>query len=176
METYPIWQMQILPNCLYMVAHGSSKTTICIEGMYKSCSTHFLLAWCRSLALHTVFNLNRFLWRDAQILRYEFSLDLRGRTIALTLHMGVLSKTFAIKSCTNPVRHIFPWLPGEAVDLHTGVRTKTFAMSVLYLKTKLNWGNRIKPGEADNFFTTAFWRCSMIACQVSWISDEFWIY
>ena len=49
--------------------------------------------------------------------------------------MGVLSKTFAIKSCTNPARHIFPWLPGEAVGLHTGVLTKTFAMSVLYLKT-----------------------------------------
>ena len=49
--------------------------------------------------------------------------------------MGVLSKTFAIKSCRNPARHIFPWLPGEAVGLHTGVLTKTFAMSVLYLKT-----------------------------------------
>ena len=28
----------------------------------------------------------------------------------------------------------------------------------------------------DNFFTTACWCRSMIACQVSWISDEFWIY
>ena len=46
-----------------------------------------------------------------------------------------LSKTFAIKSCRNPARHIFSWLPGEAVGLHTGVLTKTFAMSVLYLKT-----------------------------------------
>ena len=26
------------------------------------------------------------------------------------------------------------------------------------------------------FFTTACWCRSMIACQVSWISDEFWIY
>ena len=49
--------------------------------------------------------------------------------------MGVLSKTFAIKSRKNPARHILPWLPGEAVGLHTGVLTKTFAMSVLYLKT-----------------------------------------
>ena len=49
--------------------------------------------------------------------------------------MGVLSKTFAIKSCRNPARHIFSWLPGEAVGLHPGVLTKTFAMSVLYLKT-----------------------------------------
>ena len=47
---------------------------------------------------------------------------------ALTLHMGVLSKTFAIKSCRNPARHIFSWLPGEAVALHTGVLTKTFAI------------------------------------------------
>ena len=54
---------------------------------------------------------------------------------ALTLHTGVLSKTFAMKSHKNPARHIFPWLPGEVVGLHTGVLTKTFAMSVLYLKT-----------------------------------------
>ena len=58
---------------------------------------------------------------------------------ALTLHTGVLSKTFAIKSCRNPARHIFSWLPG-AVGLHTGVLTKTFAMSVLYLKSELNCG------------------------------------
>ena len=89
--------MQILPNCLYVVAHGSSKTTVCVEGMNKSCAT-------------------------------------------LTLHTGVLSKSFAIKSCKNPARHIFSWLPGEAVNLHTGVLTKTFAMSVLYLKSKLNSG------------------------------------
>ena len=56
---------------------------------------------------------------------------------ALTLHTGVLSKSFAIKSCRNPARHIFSWLPGEAVGLHTGVLTKTFVMSVLYLKTVL---------------------------------------
>ena len=87
--------MQSLPNCLYVVAHGSSRTTVCVEGIHKSCS-------------------------------------------ALTLHMGVLSKSFAIKSCRNPTRHIFSWLPGEAVGLHTGVLTKTFAMSVLYLKSELN--------------------------------------
>ena len=80
-----------------MVAHGSSRTTVCVEGMHKSCT-------------------------------------------ALTLHTGVLSKSFAIKSCRNPARHIFSWLPGEAVGLHTGVLTKTFAMSVSYLKTKLNYG------------------------------------
>ena len=45
---------------------------------------------------------------------------------------------FAMKSCTNPARHIFARLPGEAVGLHTGVLTKTFAMSVLHLKTVLN--------------------------------------
>ena len=28
----------------------------------------------------------------------------------------------------------------------------------------------------DKIFTTACRCCSMIACQVSWISDEFWIY
>ena len=28
----------------------------------------------------------------------------------------------------------------------------------------------------DKIFTTACWCRSMIACQVSWISDEFWIY
>ena len=28
----------------------------------------------------------------------------------------------------------------------------------------------------DKKFTTACWCCSMVACQVSWISDEFWIY
>ena len=83
---------------------------------------------------------NRLRWRDAQIPRCEFSLDLRGKTIALTLHTGVLSKTLAIKSCTNPARHIFPCLPGEAAGLHTGVLTKTFATSVLYLKTELNLG------------------------------------
>ena len=84
--------MQILPNCSYVLAHGSSKTTVCVERMHKSYA-------------------------------------------ALTLHMGVLSKTFAVKSCRNPIRHIFSWLPGEAVGLHTGVLTKTFAMSVLYLKS-----------------------------------------
>ena len=80
-----------------MVAHGSSKTTIRVEGMHKS-------------------------------------------SVAITLHTGVLYKTFAIKSCRNPARHIFSWLPGEAVGLHTGVLTKTFAMSVLYLKSELNCG------------------------------------
>ena len=80
-----------------MVAHGSSKTTVCVEGMNKSCA-------------------------------------------ALTLHMGVLSKSFAIKSCRNPARHIFSWFPGEAFGLHTGVLTKTFVMSVLYLKSELNCG------------------------------------
>ena len=80
-----------------MVADGSSKTTVCVEGMHKSCA-------------------------------------------ALTLHTGVLSKLFAIKSCRNPARHIFSWLPGEAVGLHTGVLTKMFAMSVLYLKSELNCG------------------------------------
>ena len=60
--------------------------------------------------------------------------------VALTLHTGVLSKTFAIKSCRNPARHIFSWLPGEAAGLHTGVLTKTFAMSVLHLKSELNYG------------------------------------
>ena len=40
-----------------------------------------------------------------------------------------------LKGCKNPGRHIFPWLPGEAVGLHTGVLTKTFAMTILYLKT-----------------------------------------
>ena len=80
-----------------MVAHGSSKTTICVEGMHKSCA-------------------------------------------ALTLHTGVLSKTFAIKCSRNPARHIFIWLPGEAVGLHTGVLTKMFAMIVLYLNSELNCG------------------------------------
>ena len=80
-----------------MVAHGSSKTTVYVEGMHKSCA-------------------------------------------ALTLHTGVLSKSFAIKSCRNPAWHIFSWHPGEAVGLHTGVLTKTFAMSVLYLKSELNCG------------------------------------
>ena len=89
--------MQILPNCLYVIAHGSSKTTIYVEGMSKSCAT-------------------------------------------LTSHTGVLSKSFVIKSCRNPTPHIFSWLPGEAVGFHTGVLTKTFAMSVLYLKSKLNCG------------------------------------
>ena len=59
---------------------------------------------------------------------------------ALTLHTGVLSKTFVIKSCRNPARHIFSWHQGEAVGLHTDVLTKTFAMSVLYIKSKLNCG------------------------------------
>ena len=49
--------------------------------------------------------------------------------------MGHAKQPFALKGCINPARHIFPWLPGEAVGLHTGVLTKTFAMSVLYLKT-----------------------------------------
>ena len=36
--------MQILPNSLYVVAHRSCKTTVCVKGMQKSCSTHFPLA------------------------------------------------------------------------------------------------------------------------------------
>ena len=87
-----------------MVPHGSSKTTVCVEGVDKSCA-------------------------------------------APTLHTGVLSKTFAIKSCRNPAWHIFSWLPGEAVGLHTGVLTKTFAMSVLYLKSELNCGLAAINGE-----------------------------
>ena len=89
--------MQILTNCLYVVAHGSSRTTIYAEGMHKSCA-------------------------------------------ALTLHTGVLSKTFVIKSSRNLALHIFSWLHGEVVGLHTGVLTKTVVMSVLYLKSELNCG------------------------------------
>ena len=33
-----------------------------------------------------------------------------------------------------------------------------------------------KPGPNGNFFTMACWCRWMIACQVSWSSDEFWIY
>ena len=94
---------------------------------------------------------NRLRWRDAQILHYEISLDLRGKTIALTLHTGVLSKMFAIKSCTNPAQHIFPWLPGEAIGLHTGVLTKTFA-----IKSCTNPARHIfpwLPGEAVGLHT-----------------------
>ena len=58
----------------------------------------------------------------------KFSLGLLRKTIALTLHTCVLSITFAMKSYTNPTRHIFPWLTGEAVDLHTGVLSKSFAI------------------------------------------------
>ena len=87
-----------------MVAHGSSKATVCVEGMHKSCA-------------------------------------------ALPLHMGLLSKTFVIKSCRNPGLHIFSWLPKEAVGLHTSVLTKTFAMSVLYLKRELNCGLGATNGE-----------------------------
>ena len=79
---------------------------------------------------------------------------LKGRTNPALLSR-VLSKTFAIKSCTNPAQHIFPWLLGEVVALHKGVLTKSFSMSVLYLKPELNWGNQIKSREADKIFTTA---------------------
>ena len=56
------------------------------------------------------------------------------------LHTGHAKQPFALKGCRNPARHIFPWLPGEAVGLHTGVLTQMFAMSVLYLKSELNFG------------------------------------
>ena len=107
-----------------MVAHGSSKTTVCVEGMHKSraaltlhtcvLSKTFAIKSCRNPARHI------FSWLPGE---------------AVGLHRGVVTKTFAINSCTNPAWYIFPWLPGEAVGLHTGVLTKTFAMSVLYLKT-----------------------------------------
>ena len=49
---------------------------------------------------------------------------------------------------------------------------------VLYRKPScLLW--EVIPKPAPNgtiFFTMACWRRSMIACQVSWISDKFWIY
>ena len=113
--------MQILPNCLYVVAHGSSKTTVCVEGMYKSCV---------ALTLHTGFLSKPFAIKSCRNpARHIFSWLPRE---AVSLHTGVLTKTFAIKICTNPARHIFPWLPGEAVDLHTGVLTKTFAIEIQY--------------------------------------------
>ena len=74
------------------------------------------------------------------IKRFSFEKSQWFLSIKHSSHTGVLSKMFAIKSCTNPARHTFPWLPGEAVGLHTGVLTKTFAMSVLYLKSELNFG------------------------------------
>ena len=61
--------------------------------------------------------------------------------------MGHPKQPFALKGCTNPARHIFSWLPGEAVGLHAGILTKTFAMSVLYLKTELNCGLGAISGE-----------------------------
>ena len=60
-------------------------------------------------------------------------------------------KTFAIKSCRNPTRHIFSWLPGEAVGLHTSVLTKTFA-----IKSRKNPAPHIfpwLPGEAVGLHT-----------------------
>ena len=45
--------MQILPNSLYVVAHGSSKTTVCVEGMHKSCSAHFPWFPGEAVGLHT---------------------------------------------------------------------------------------------------------------------------
>ena len=56
------------------------------------------------------------------------------------VHTGHPKEPFVFKRCTNPARHIFSWLPGEAVGLHTGVLTKTFAISVFYLKSELNYG------------------------------------
>ena len=61
--------------------------------------------------------------------------------VCMWLHTGHAKQPFALKGCKNPTRHIFPWLPGEAVDLHTGILTKTFVMSVLYLKSELNCGS-----------------------------------
>ena len=43
---------------------------------------------------------------------------------------------------------------------------RSFRLWEAYTQTCLEW----------EFFTTACWCRSMIACQVSWISDEFWIY
>ena len=83
-------------------------------------------------------------------MRCKFSLDLKGNTIALTLHTGVLSKTFAIKSCTNPAWHIFPWLPGEVVGLHTGVLTKTFAMNFRRVLDLLEFKNKLSQCFAGN--------------------------
>ena len=121
--------MQILPNCLYVVAHWSSKTTICIEGMHKSYA---------ALTLHTGVLSRAFAIKSCKNpARHIFSWLPRE---AVGLHTGVLTKMFAIKSCRNPARHLFSWLPGEAVGLHMGVLTKMFAMSILYLKTVLNCG------------------------------------
>ena len=81
----------------------------------------------------------------------NFPLAYWGRTIALALHTGVLSKTFAMKSCTNLARHIFPWPNGEVVGLHTGVLFKTFA-----IKSCRNLGRHIfarLPGEAVGLHT-----------------------
>ena len=112
-----------------MVAHGSTKTTICVEGMQHSYA---------ALTLHTGVLSKTFAIKSCRNpARHIFSW-LLGEVVGL--HTGVLTKMFAIKSCTNPARHIFPWFPGEVVGLHTGVLTKTFAMSVLHLKTILNYG------------------------------------
>ena len=64
---------------------------------------------------------------------------------------GSCKKMFALKGCRNPARHIFPWLPREAVGLHTGVLTKTFA-----IKSCTNPARHIFPwrlGEAGSLHT-----------------------
>ena len=93
---------------------------------------------------------------------------------ALTLHTGVLFKTFAIKSWRNPARHIFSWLPGEAVGLHTGVLTETFAMSVLYLKSELNCGlgtingeDASKAGAMEVKGLASRWACAAYSSHAS---------
>ena len=71
--------------------------------------------------------------------------------MALTFHAGVLSKMFAMKSCTNSTRHIFPWLTGDAVGLHMGVLSKMFA-----IKSCTNPARHIfpwLPGEAVGLHT-----------------------
>ena len=77
--------MQILPNCLYVVAQGSSETTVGVEGMHKSCAALTL----RTGVLSKTFAINS----SRNPARHIF-IWLPGE--ADGLHMGVQTKTFAM--------------------------------------------------------------------------------
>ena len=89
------------------------------------------------------------------------------------------SQKFTQRSCCSMLtweqKH---WKQSEAMDIVSSLEVGRSLPKTIMLVVRSSglWEAYTKPAPNGNFFTTTCWCRSMIACQVSWISDELWIY
>ena len=90
----------------------------------------------------------------------------KNHKIDTTLLLFYVDTRKNLKAIRGNVYHFIPkggTLPIETIMLVA----RSSGLWEAYTQTSPKW---------DKIFTTACWCRSMIACQISWISDELWIY